>query len=164
MGPKKGGGNRGASTAKKSSKPPQQREEISISDFVAAGEDGKGKGKGKGKEKDAPGNAEDADQPKKPTARSVIGGASWTGKLPVNLLSEHCQKQKWERPEYTMVLPRIYEIACPVLTDDTVQNCRWFLVQRDPEKVQSEDERDDCSSTDALTPVAQAAWGSAYGP
>lgn len=41
--------------------------------------------------------------PKKPSAKQLIGGASWTGKLPVNLLSEHCQKQKWERPEYSMV-------------------------------------------------------------
>jgi ATP-dependent RNA helicase DHX57 len=23
--------------------------------------------------------------------------------LPVNLLSEHCQKQRWEKPEYTIV-------------------------------------------------------------
>ncbi|KAH0536855.1 hypothetical protein FGG08_006318 [Glutinoglossum americanum] len=43
-----------------------------------------------------------AELPKKPDTRTLIGGASWTGKLPVNLLSEHCQKQKWERPEYTM--------------------------------------------------------------
>ena len=39
---------------------------------------------------------------KKPDTRALIGGASWTGKLPVNLLSEHCQKQKWVKPEYTM--------------------------------------------------------------
>ncbi|KAJ4306256.1 putative ATP-dependent RNA helicase ucp12 [Collariella sp. IMI 366227] len=26
-----------------------------------------------------------------------------TGKLPVNLLSEHCQKQKWERPDYNTI-------------------------------------------------------------
>jgi ATP-dependent RNA helicase DHX57 len=39
---------------------------------------------------------------KKPDTRTLIGGQSWTGKLPVNMLSEHCQKQKWERPEYTM--------------------------------------------------------------
>ncbi|TLS28167.1 hypothetical protein PpBr36_01686 [Pyricularia pennisetigena] len=38
--------------------------------------------------------------PPKPTVKQIIGGASWTGKLPVNLLSEHCQRQKWERPEY----------------------------------------------------------------
>ncbi|KAK4458217.1 putative ATP-dependent RNA helicase ucp12 [Cladorrhinum samala] len=40
------------------------------------------------------------DGPPKPTVKQIIGGASWTGKLPVNLLSEHCQKQKWDRPEY----------------------------------------------------------------
>jgi predicted lipid-binding transport protein (Tim44 family) len=44
-----------------------------------------------------------ADEQKKPTVKQVIGGASWTGKLPVNLMSEHCQKHKWEKPEYTMV-------------------------------------------------------------
>lgn len=43
------------------------------------------------------------DAAKKPDTRQLIGGASWTGKLPVNLLSEHCQKQKWAKPEYTMV-------------------------------------------------------------
>ncbi|KAL1628644.1 putative ATP-dependent RNA helicase ucp12 [Neofusicoccum ribis] len=56
--------------------------------------------KGKAKAKGAPEQPEDA--PKKPDARTVIGGASWTGKLPVNMLSEHCQKQKWDKPEYTM--------------------------------------------------------------
>lgn len=44
------------------------------------------------------------EEPKKPSVKEVIGGASWTGKLPVNMLSEHCQKQKWEKPEYSMVL------------------------------------------------------------
>lgn len=44
-----------------------------------------------------------ADEPKKPTTRELIGGASWTGKLPVTLLAEHCQRQKWDKPEYTMV-------------------------------------------------------------
>jgi len=41
--------------------------------------------------------------PPKPTVKQIIGGSSWTGKLPVNLLSEHCQKQKWERPDYDTV-------------------------------------------------------------
>lgn len=44
-----------------------------------------------------------SDVPKKPDTRALIGGASWTGKLPVNMLNEHCQKQHWEKPEYTMV-------------------------------------------------------------
>lgn len=43
------------------------------------------------------------DGPKKPSTRELVAGASWTGKLPVNLLAEHCQKQRWEKPEYTMV-------------------------------------------------------------
>lgn len=38
----------------------------------------------------------------RPNVKQIIGGGSWTGKLPVNLLSEHCQKQRWEKPEYTM--------------------------------------------------------------
>ncbi|KAJ5423476.1 hypothetical protein N7491_008692 [Penicillium cf. griseofulvum] len=44
------------------------------------------------------------EEPKKPSVKDVIGGASWTGKLPVNMLAEHCQKQKWEKPEYSMVI------------------------------------------------------------
>jgi ATP-dependent RNA helicase DHX57 len=49
----------------------------------------------------APEEPEEA--PKKPDTRTLIGGASWTGKLPLNLLSEVCQKQKWHKPDYTMV-------------------------------------------------------------
>ncbi|TGO86734.1 hypothetical protein BPOR_0280g00030 [Botrytis porri] len=41
--------------------------------------------------------------PKRPDVKKLIGGQSWTGKLPVNLLAEHCQKQRWEKPEYTMM-------------------------------------------------------------
>jgi ATP-dependent RNA helicase DHX57 len=49
--------------------------------------------------------------PPKPTVKQLIGGQSWTGKLPVNLLSEHCQKQKWENPEYdTVRVPYLYPI------------------------------------------------------
>ncbi|CAK7270566.1 Putative ATP-dependent RNA helicase ucp12 [Sporothrix epigloea] len=40
------------------------------------------------------------DEPPKLSTKQIIGGMSWTGKLPVNLLSEHCQKQKWDRPDY----------------------------------------------------------------
>ncbi|KAI2474824.1 ATP-dependent RNA helicase A [Pyrenophora tritici-repentis] len=52
----------------------------------------------KGKGKTAPGQSEDG--PKKPDTRTLIAGASWTGKLPVNLLSEHFQKQQWSKPDY----------------------------------------------------------------
>jgi len=60
------------------------------------------KDKGKEKGKDQSGQTSD-DAPKKPDTRTLIGGASWTGKLPVNLLSEHCQKQGWGKPEYIRV-------------------------------------------------------------
>ena len=43
------------------------------------------------------------EEPKKPDTRTLIGGASWTGKLPLNMLAEHCQKKRWDKPEYTMV-------------------------------------------------------------
>ncbi|KAL2160631.1 hypothetical protein VTH06DRAFT_1319 [Thermothelomyces fergusii] len=48
-------------------------------------------------------NPQNPDGPPRPTVRQLIGGASWTGKLPVNLLSEHCQKQKWDPPEYSTI-------------------------------------------------------------
>ena len=61
----------------------------------------------------------------KPDIRTLIGGASWTGKLPVNLLSEHCQKQRWEKPEYTMVWKsRTQTVA--VLTDCRANPKRAF--------------------------------------
>ena len=47
-------------------------------------------------------NPSGQEAPKKPDTRQLIGGASWTGKLPMTLLSEHCQKQRWAKPEYTM--------------------------------------------------------------
>ena len=66
-----------------------------------ATENGADKASSRAGDEGSPGPSDTAS--KKPDARTLIGGASWTGKLPVNLLSEHCQKQKWERPEYTMV-------------------------------------------------------------
>ncbi|KAF3046294.1 hypothetical protein E8E11_006100 [Didymella keratinophila] len=60
----------------------------------SSGAQGDDKTKGKG----AAGQAEDG--PKKPDTRTLIAGASWTGKLPVNLFSEHLQKQQWGKPDY----------------------------------------------------------------
>ena len=42
------------------------------------------------------------DAEKKPDTRTLIAGASWTGKLPMTLFNEHCQKQRWNKPDYTM--------------------------------------------------------------
>lgn len=60
----------------------------------ASRNDAKGKGKAAAEQP--------ADAPKKPDTRTLIAGASWTGKLPVNLLSEYFQKQKWNKPDYRM--------------------------------------------------------------
>lgn len=60
-------------------------------------------------EQNKDGSSENA--PKHPDIRTLIGGASWTGKLPVNMLSEHCQKQKWQKPEYTMVIKFSYLLS-----------------------------------------------------
>ncbi|KAB2108873.1 putative ATP-dependent RNA helicase [Alternaria gaisen] len=62
----------------------------------SGGDAGQNEGKGKGKA--AAGATEVG--PKKPDTRTLIAGASWTGKLPVNLLSEHFQKQQWSKPDY----------------------------------------------------------------
>jgi ATP-dependent RNA helicase DHX57 len=64
----------------------------------STGGDAQSDGKGKGKAVAAP-----EDGPKKPDTRTLIAGASWTGKLPVNLLSEHFQKQQWAKPDYRIV-------------------------------------------------------------
>jgi ATP-dependent RNA helicase DHX57 len=63
--------------------------------------DGDTFGDAKGKGKGAAATAEDG--PKKPDTRTLIAGASWTGKLPVNLLAEHFQKQHWSKPDYRIV-------------------------------------------------------------
>ena len=52
--------------------------------------------KGKAAENAGPG----PESEKKPDTRTLIAGSSWTGKLPQTLFNEHCQKQKWEKPEY----------------------------------------------------------------
>lgn len=56
-------------------------------------------GPAKSKASDAPAAPE---AEKKPDTRTLIAGSSWTGKLPQTLFNEHCQKQRWERPEYTV--------------------------------------------------------------
>ncbi|KAI5285317.1 hypothetical protein KEM52_002491, partial [Ascosphaera acerosa] len=107
MGPRKGGGGGGGGGQRGSTK--KQPQEIDIQAFIAAGEP-QAKGKSKSgastpkqdaKKKGSPSQVLQ-EEPKKPTVKAIIGGASWTGKLPVNMLSEHCQKQRWEKPEYTM--------------------------------------------------------------
>ena len=91
-------------TASKGKKPPPAEDDFII--FTNSDKEPKPKKAGPGSagassKAEASGETPDAaDGPPKPTVKQIIGGASWTGKLPVNLLSEHCQKQKWDRPDY----------------------------------------------------------------
>ncbi|KAL1892084.1 putative ATP-dependent RNA helicase ucp12 [Sporothrix stenoceras] len=94
------GKKKGGSSLMASSKPPD-------SDFIVFTNStkeisGKKRGGGGGGGGGGPKDGSEAvpDGPPKPTVKQIIGGSSWTGKLPVNLLSEHCQKQKWDRPDY----------------------------------------------------------------
>ncbi|KAI1337469.1 P-loop containing nucleoside triphosphate hydrolase protein [Xylariaceae sp. FL0016] len=90
-----------ATSAKKSSKSgnnPAPNDDFIV--FTNSTKDPKPKRGGQGPS--SGGKVEEAESsgPPKPTVKQIIGGSSWTGKLPVNLLSEHCQKQKWDRPDY----------------------------------------------------------------
>ena len=97
----------GGGVSKKLSAPPNKDAEDSYIVFSNAKDDGKAKKTDPktptGKNENSAAQLTGVDVPKKPDTRKLIGGASWTGKLPVNMLSEHCQKQRWEKPEYTMV-------------------------------------------------------------
>lgn len=87
--------------------------------------------------------------PKKPSVKEVIGGASWTGKLPVNMLSEHCQKQKWEKPEYTMVSATGAIVWWDSLLTDYLagKNTRWIYLCCYIKASRSQDERIDYPSS-----------------
>ncbi|KAL8829618.1 MAG: hypothetical protein Q9191_001911 [Dirinaria sp. TL-2023a] len=108
--PKKGAG----AASKKNAAPSSSNDDGS---YIIFGNAAPTKQKQKGKQADNPpaqrlkeGEAHsNQSTAKKPETRQLIGGASWTGKLPVNLLSEHCQKQKWAKPEYTMVSGTVAE-------------------------------------------------------
>lgn len=60
-------------------------------------------------------NTMGGDQATKLDTRTLITGSkSWTGKLPVNLLSELCQRKRWEKPDYSMVFCSIVRQASVV--------------------------------------------------
>ncbi|KAF2863193.1 P-loop containing nucleoside triphosphate hydrolase protein [Piedraia hortae CBS 480.64] len=77
--------------------------------YIVFGNDGNKKGKKASNSAPSTSNkfaqsiqGQQQDGPKKPNTRTLIAGASWTGKLPITLFNEHCQKQRWEKPEYTV--------------------------------------------------------------
>ncbi|KXX76518.1 putative ATP-dependent RNA helicase ucp12 [Madurella mycetomatis] len=94
----------GKSSNKKDAKKTPAQDDFIV--FTNSDKDPKGRrgGGGGGGGPSNSGNPTDTpDGPPRPTVRQIIGGASWTGKLPVNLLSEHCQRQKWEKPDYNTI-------------------------------------------------------------
>lgn len=112
MAPKKGQGNRGGGGSKKNATTPAaSAADDSFIVFSNSKDEPKSTDKGKAPVQLPP---EETEVPKRDATRKLIGGASWTGKLPLNLLSEHCQKQKWEKPEYTMV-----RVFCPFILRET---------------------------------------------
>jgi len=63
---------------------------------------GKGSGPDPGRSTPQPDGSAGDTPPTGPTVKQIIGGPSWTGKLPVNLLSEYCQKNGWDgKPDYS---------------------------------------------------------------
>lgn len=102
-----------ASTSKKppKAKPPPPPREDDFIVFSNASGDPKPK-RAPAASKAAVPEATEPEGPPKPTVKQIVGGASWTGKLPVNLLSEHCQKQKWDKPSYDNVSRRIFGSCC----------------------------------------------------
>lgn len=108
----------------------------------SSGAPGDDKGKGKGPS----GQAEDG--PKKPDTRTLIAGASWTGKLPVNLFSEHLQKQQWGKPDYRIVRQPRYAQRAPQLIF-VAQRWRHALrircgsVEEEPQDARSHDSASD---------------------
>ncbi|KAB5545598.1 P-loop containing nucleoside triphosphate hydrolase protein [Coniochaeta sp. 2T2.1] len=103
-----------ASKGKKPAAKPAKKADDDFIVFTNGDKDPKNKRGGGSGSKAGPSDAqqeEGALGPPKPTVKQIIGGASWTGKLPVNLLSEHCQKQKWDRPDYhTRQTPEGYSV------------------------------------------------------
>ena len=71
--------------------------------------------------------------PPKPTVKQIIGGSSWTGKLPVNLMSEYCQKQRWNKPDYdTRKTPEGFSVWVTLSAKDPKTQ---DLIKLDPFKI-----------------------------
>ncbi|KAH8664049.1 P-loop containing nucleoside triphosphate hydrolase protein [Xylariales sp. PMI_506] len=101
-------------SSKQSSAPPPKEDDFIV--FTNSTKDPKKRGGQGGGPSGKVGSAEPGPPgPPKPTAKQIIGGASWTGKLPVNLLSEHCQRQKWEKPNYENMIKTQDGFSCFVI-------------------------------------------------
>ena len=64
---------------------------------------------------------QDTEKPK-PTAKQIVGGSSWTGKLPTALLNEFCQKQKWSKPDCALSHRAGYSVVSATLVKKNPKN------------------------------------------
>lgn len=104
------------------------------------------------------------DVTKRPDTRKLIGGASWTGKLPVNMLSEHCQKQRWAKPEYTMVATSDLMLhSTMMLIQHVDEDIRWLFINGDSEGYKSENKRNRRAPAFQVTLVSQPSRNPTYG-
>lgn len=87
--------------AKKTPKPPKPQKPTEPGPETN-GPPGKVK-KGKQSNPATPPNEPSSSSTGRPKPRTLVAPSSWTGKLPVTLLHEHCQKAGWNKVEYGMV-------------------------------------------------------------
>ncbi|KAI2641453.1 P-loop containing nucleoside triphosphate hydrolase protein [Hypomontagnella submonticulosa] len=94
------GSSKKSSSSKSGKNAPASQQNDDFIVFTNSTKESKSNKRGGGQGDSSNAGAAEASGPPKPTVKQIIGGASWTGKLPVNLLSEHCQRQKWDKPDY----------------------------------------------------------------
>ncbi|KAI0377971.1 P-loop containing nucleoside triphosphate hydrolase protein [Hypomontagnella monticulosa] len=97
------GSSKKSSSSKSGKNAPASQQNDDFIVFTNSTKESKSNKKGGGQGSTSNAGAAEASGPPKPTVKQIIGGASWTGKLPVNLLSEHCQRQKWDKPDYQSI-------------------------------------------------------------
>lgn len=75
----------------------------------------------------------------KPTAKQLVGGASWTGKLPTALLHEFCQKQGWLKPDCNVSnRSGKYVVSSAILSKKNPKNSEIETVSLRPTKEELE--------------------------
>lgn len=76
---------------------------------------------------------------RKPTAKQLVGGSSWTGKLPTALLHEFCQKQGWLKPDYNLSnRSGSYVVSAAILAKKNPKNSEIENVNLRPTKEELE--------------------------
>lgn len=81
--------------------------------------------------------------PEKPTRGLSVGeNFGWTGKLPLTLLNEHCQKQKWRRPHIDNKRVSSGYVTIVTLTGENPKTKEPIVIQYKPRYVAKETTND----------------------